>query len=110
VHSEGRNHRDSVALERAPASSSRTRTGVSGAPQQEHEGPDAQQPCRQAAAHGRAGYFRLPMSFTASFAAVLPTDVIVTRRATDEPNVAVDLTVTLAVMKNAEPLASELVV
>lgn len=44
-------------------------------------------------------YFRLPVNVTASFLVLLPTEVSVTRRVTFEPMAAVDLTVTLAVMR-----------
>ena len=52
-------------------------------------------------------YLRFPTSLTASFFAAEANEVAVTSRVTDEPRVAVDLTVTLAVMRNAAPGARE---
>lgn len=52
-------------------------------------------------------YARFPMNLTASFLPLLPTEVMITGRVTFEPTAAVDLTVTVAVMRNFAAGASE---
>lgn len=59
--------------------------------------------CRQASRR----YARLPVSLTASFLVPLPTEAMVSNRVTFEPTAALDLTVTLAVMRYVAAGASD---